>query len=280
VELARGIAPPGRVLIIADDLGIFAGEEVVEPVFGLPAKWIPEAQRTEAEALGATVVDRASVVTTHLAEVARDHAADLICRQDVKNLLDLVRESDPAVIDDLGASDVSLPQVQWVLQELLKEQVPIRDVVRILEVIGEKARYAQTGEDLVEAVREVLAPAITERHARNHSLAVIGLDPVLEQELTRAFGADPGSTRLDAAQLQAVVDHMIELVRRAENDGHEPVVLCSPMLRRSLRRLVEGIDGSPPVLSFREVGPQVDVLTVGTVSHPTSLVGTPGGIVQ
>ena len=278
VELARGIAPPGRVLVIADDLSVFAGDEVVEPVFGLPAKWIPDVQRTEAEALGATVVDRSSVVTTHLAELARDHAAELIGRQDVKNLLDLVRESDPAVIDDLGAGDVSLPQVQWVLQELLREQVPIRDVVRILEVIGEKARYAQSGEDLVEAVREVLGAAITERHARDGSLAVIGLDPVLEQELTRAFSND-GTTRLDAQQLQAVVDQIMELTNRAEHDGHDPVVLCSPLLRRSLRRLLEGLEGSPPVLAFREVGPQASVLSVGTVALPAAAQPEPiGGV--
>ena len=107
VELAVGSAPPGKVLVIADDLGPYAGEVVNEPVFGLPAKWVPEVQSTQAEALGATVVDRASVMTTHLAEVARTHAADLIGRQDVSGLLDLGRESDPAVVEDLGTSDVA-----------------------------------------------------------------------------------------------------------------------------------------------------------------------------
>ena len=272
VELATGIAPPGKVLVIADDLTPFAGEVVNEPVFGLPAKWVPEVQTLQAETLGATVVDRASVVTTHLAEVARTNAAELIGRQDVSGLLDLVRESSPAVVDDLGTSDVALPQVQWVLQELLREQVPIRDMVRILEVIGERARLV-SGEDQVEAVRAVLGPAITERHARNGLLAVITLEPMLERELNAALGAEPGVvTRLDAVSLQTIVQQIQETVVRAESNGHDPVLLCSPVLRRSLVRLLEGVTNPPAVLSFREIGPQVEIETVGTISIPSPTV--------
>ena len=270
VELARGIAPPERMLVIADDLDLFPGEVVNEPVFGLPAKWVPEAQATHAETLGATVVDRASVMTTHLAEVARTHAAELIGRQDVKGLLDLVRESDPAVVDDLGTNDVSLPQVQWVLQELLREQVPIRDMVRILEVIGERARHVQSSEDLVEAVREVLAPAITERHSRGGELSVITLDPILERDLSMALGPEAANSRIDAMGLQTVVSQIQDLTLRAETDGHEPVVVCSPTLRRPLLRLMAGVNGIPPIHSFRELGPQVELVTVGTVADPTA----------
>jgi len=269
VELAVGSAPPGKVLVIADDLGPYAGEVVNEPVFGLPAKWVPELQSTQAEALGATVVDRASVMTTHLAEVARTHAADLIGRQDVSGLLDLVRESDPAVVEDLGTSDVALPQVQWVLQELLREQVPIRDMVRILEVVGERARLVQNGEDLVEAVREVLGPAITEHHARDGELAVITLDPMLERELTAALGAEAGVTSLDAGGMQTIVQNVTDLTVQAESAAHEPVLVVSPSLRRPLVRLLNGVPNVPAVLSFREVGPQVELVTVGTVPIPT-----------
>lgn len=276
VELATGTAPPGKALVIADDLSVFPGEEIMEPVFGLPAKWVAESHRVTAESLGATVVDRSSVVTTHLAEVARQNAADLIGRQDVKNLLDLVRESDPAVIEDLGVSDVALPQVQWVLQELLREQVPIRDMVRILEVIGEKARTAQTSDDLVEAVREVLAPAITESHARGGELPVLSFDPMLERELIAALGAEAAATRLDASHLQAMLDQIRDLTSRAEQNGHQPVLICSPALRRPLSRLLEGHDNAPPVLSFREIGPQVTVATVGTVVDPSTVIEATG----
>lgn len=276
VELASGIAPPGKALVIADDLSIFPGEEVTEPVFGLPSKWIPESQRIQAESLGATVVDRASVVTTHLAEVARTNAADLIGRQDVKNLLDMVRESDPAVVDDLGTGEIALPQVQRVLQQLLREQVPIRDMVRILEVIGEASRHVQNSEDLVEAVREVLAPAITEQHALNGRLPVLSIEPMLERELVAALGTEAASTRLDALQLQAILDQIRDLTLRAESDGHQPVLVCSPPLRRPLLRLLEGYDNAPPVLSFREIGPQVQISTVGTVVDPTTIIDAGG----
>ena len=269
VELAVGTAPPGKVLVIADDLNPYAGEIINEPVFGLPAKWVPEIQSTQAEALGATVVDRASVMTTHLAEVARTHAADLIGRQDVSGLLDLVRESDPAVVEDLGTSDVALPQVQWVLQELLREQVPIRDMVRILEVVGERARLVQNGEELVEAVREVLGPAITDRHARGGELAVITLDPLLEREMTTALGAEAGASSLDATGMQAIVQNITDLTLQAESAAHEPVLVVSPSLRRPLVRLLGGVPNVPAVLSFREIGPQVELVTVGTVSIPT-----------
>ncbi len=269
VELAVGTAPPGKVLVIADDLDLYAGEIINEPVFGLPAKWVPEVQAAQAEALGATVVDRASVMTTHLAEVARTNAADLIGRQDVSGLLDLVRESDPAVVEDLGTSDVALPQVQWVLQELLREQVPIRDMVRILEVVGERARLVPNGEELVEAVREVLGPAITDRHARGGQLAVITLDPLLEREMNTALGAEAGATSLDATGMQAIVGEITDLTLKAETAGHEPVLVVSPTLRRPLVRLLTGVPNVPAVLSFREIGPQVELVTVGTVSIPS-----------
>lgn len=267
VELARGSAPRGRVLLIADDLSVYPGEQTVEPVFGLPAKWVPESMRAECEATGATVVDRSAVVTTHLAEVARQHAAELMSRQDVKNLLDLVRETDPAVVDDLAATEVALPQIQWLLQELLREQVPIRDLVRILEVVGEQARRVGPGEALVEAVRETLGPAITDRYTADGSLSIISMDPILEQQLAAAFG-DTGITSLDALDLKAVVDNVMQIVTRAENSGHEPVVVTAPGLRRSIKSMLEHIEGAPPVMSFREIGSHAVIVTVGTVALP------------
>ena len=183
VEVATGHAPNGRFLVIADDLTVFPGPEVFEPVFGLPAKWIGPEHKASAEAMGATVVDRASVVTTHLAEIAREHAPQLLSRQDVKALVDLVREHDSAVVDDLAASGVSLAETQQVLHHLLSEQVPIRDLTRILEVISERARVTRDTELVVEAVRQSLGPTICAARAQNGHLAVITLDPMIEQGL-------------------------------------------------------------------------------------------------
>ena len=116
----------------------------------------------------------------------------------------------------------------------------------------------------------MLGPAITERHARNGSLAVVTLDPMLERELHAALGADSGVvTSLDALALQAVVEQIQETILRAEQVGHDAVVVCSPALRRPLVRLLEGVPNAPAVLSFREIGPQVALETVGTISIPS-----------
>src|SRR4051812_7201195 len=133
VEMGRGEAPPGTVLAIADDLSHLPGTPTTEPVFGLAARWVPIELRQQAELMGATVVDRSSVVTTHLAEVVRQHAGRLLGRQDVKALVDMVKASDPAVVDELQANNLSLSEIQRVLQLLLDESVAIRDLVRIFE---------------------------------------------------------------------------------------------------------------------------------------------------
>jgi len=121
--------------------------------------------RAQAELTGATVIDRSSVITTHLAEIARTHAAELLSRQDVRSLLDTVRGTDPVVAEELTASGLSLGEVQRVLQELLEEQVSIRDLVRICEVLSERARVTRDTEALVDACRVALGPAISSSHA-------------------------------------------------------------------------------------------------------------------
>ncbi|MGE0881730.1 MAG: flagellar biosynthesis protein FlhA, partial [Acidimicrobiia bacterium] len=161
VEVGRGMAPPGKVLVISDELDHFPGDYVKEPVFGLPAKWVPGEFRAQAELMGGTCVDRASMITTHLAEIARRNAGSLLSRQDVKALVDMVKQSDPAVVDELNNAQVSLADVQRTLYELLEERVSIRDLVRILETLGEKGRASRDPEVLVEAVRAALGPAIS-----------------------------------------------------------------------------------------------------------------------
>jgi flagellar biosynthesis protein FlhA len=146
-------------------------------VFGLPAKWVPIEMRRQAEAIGATIVDRSAVVTTHLAEIVRRNAGALLGRQDVKALLDIVRETAPAVIDDLLSLQVSNAEIQRVLQDLLDEGVGIRDLVRILEAIGERARQTRDPEALVNAARGALGPAISSALATAGRLPVITISP-------------------------------------------------------------------------------------------------------
>ncbi len=272
VAVATGSAPAGQVLVITDDLSVLPGTEVAEPVFGLPAKWVPVEHRALAEAMGATVVDRASVITTHLAEIARRHAPELLSRQDVKMLVDLVREHDPAVVDDLNAQGVGMAEVQRVLQQLLAEQVPVRDLSRILEVVSERSRATRDPELIVEAVRLALAASICATRAPGGRLAVVTLDPLVEQTLIGAvMRTEAGSQlALDPDTAQRLATALTRKVREAEEQGIEPVVVCAPGLRVALRSFLARLLPHVPVMSYDELADHVTVDDLGMVSlEPT-----------
>ncbi len=269
VEMGNGTAPAGHVLVIAEELDILPGPATVEPVFGLPAKWLPVESRAVAEAIGATIVDRASVITTHLAETIRRQAAQLLSRQEVKDLIDLVRESDPAVVDELVASDLTVAEVQRVLQDLLTEEVPIRDIVRILDVLGERARVTRDPTELTEAVRVALGPSISAGNAdANGLMYTITIDPVLEQGLLTALQPGPQGMDfvLDAALLHQLAMAIRAQVFSAEQHGHSPVIICARALRRPLRKLLSLTDVKAPVLSPEELGPQIHIENAGVVN--------------
>jgi len=275
VEVATGQAPNGRLLVIADDLTVYPGLEVFEPVFGLPAKWIGAEHRASAEAMGATVVDRASVVTTHLAEIAREHAPELLSRQDVKALIDLVREHDSAVVEDLAACGVSLAETQQVLHQLLAEQVPIRDLTRILEVISERARVTRDTELVVEAVRQALGPTICAARARNGHLSVITLAPLVEQGLLGMLqrGEAGSYLALDPETAGRIGSALVAQLRTAEQAGHEPVLVCAPSLRPALRNFAARLIPHLPVLSYDELADHLTIDDLGAVAlEPSSHV--------
>jgi flagellar biosynthesis protein FlhA len=268
VEVGRGIAPAGSVLVIADDLTPYPGEEVREAVFGLPAKWVPSTVRAQAELYGATVVDRSAVITTHLAEIVRTSASSLLSRQDVKRLVELVKETDPAAIDDLTAAQVSVGEIQRVLQDLLDERIPIRDLVRIFEAIGERARHTHAPEALVEAARAALGPAISAVFASNNRLPVLTLDPLVERELNEALRIGDGGSylQLDPAFALALTEGVVQAVTRAENLNRQPVLVCSNVIRPALHKLLAAFPSCPPVLSINEIGPQLQIETLGAVN--------------
>jgi len=268
VTVAEGAAPAGKVLVIDDDLGRWPGEEVQEPVFGLAAKWIPESFKETIEAAGATVVDRSAVITTHLGEILASRAADLFDRQQVNDLIDIIKETQPAIVEDLAAADVPMPTVQWILRDLLRAEIPIRDAGRILEVIAAAYPSAQQPDDVVEQVRLALGPAISEKAMIDGELHVITMSAQLEHELLAALEGTNGSAVLDAEGLQAVVADIVDKSQRSENNGVTPVLLCSPHLRRAVSALMERITAAPSVMSFKEVGSHVTLVTVGTVQIP------------
>ncbi len=268
VEVARGEAPPGTVLAIGEYLSTLPGTPVKEPVFGLDAKWIPAELRAQAEISGFTVVDRASVLTTHLADVVRQHAGQLLGREDVKILTDVVKRNHPVVVDELTPAQLSLGEVQRVLQGLLDEHVAIRDLVRIFEALSLRARETKDPEHLIEVARGALGPAIMQPYVTDGALNVISFEPQLEQRMLEALRpTDEGSVvAFDMETGQVVLTELARLMTEAENRNVTPVVVCAPQLRAAVRRMVQPSLGRMPVLSYRELAGSAQVRSVGVVT--------------
>ncbi|MEU8815824.1 flagellar biosynthesis protein FlhA [Actinoplanes sp. NPDC048796] len=269
VDAGTGEAPPGTVLAIGDGLQGLPGRAGVEPVFGLPGKWVPSELHYQAELSGATVVDRASVIITHLAEVVRSNASRLLGREDVRALTEMVKRTHPVVVEELTPSILSLGQIQKVLQALLDEGVPIRDLVRIFEALSLRAKHTVDPDSLVEAARGALGPAIAAQYATGGRLTVITLDPMLEQQLLESLR--PSETgafmAIDGMRAEAIVTEAARLAETAEQQGLAPVLACSPQLRLPLMRLLRAGSRRVQVLSYGEIsGSTAQIETIGVVN--------------
>jgi flagellar biosynthesis protein FlhA len=273
IEVARGEAPPGTVLAIGDFLGSLPGQQTQEPVFGLEAKWIPAELRSQAELSGATVVDRASVITTHLAEIITQHAGRLLGREDVRMLTDVVKRTHPVVVDELTPTQLSLGEIQRVLQELLDESVSIRDLVRIFEALSLRATRTKELDALVEAARQALGPAIAAPYVVDKTLHVITLEPQLEQSILESLR--PGDLgqgiALDPETSQALLRSLAQLAQDIENRNIRPVLVCAPQVRAALRRLVQPIVPRLSVLSYQELTGADQIRSEGVVTADAPL---------
>ncbi|MBZ5735199.1 flagellar biosynthesis protein FlhA [Nocardioides sp. TRM66260-LWL] len=271
IEVARGEAPPGTVLAIGDYLGSLPGEPTVEPVFGLQAKWIPAELRHQAELSGATVVDRSAVITTHLAEVVTRHASRLLGREDVRLLTDVVKRTHPNVVEELTPAQLSLGEVQRVLQQLLEEEISIRNLVRIYEALSLRAAATKDLDALVEAARVALGPAVVAPHVVDGVVHVISFEPSFEQRMLESMrpGEQGSVIVLDPVSLQAVIGGLAQLLVDAENRNLRPVLVCAPQLRAAVRRLVRPAIERLHVLSYTELSGltgTVQVRSAGVVS--------------
>ncbi|GAB2629519.1 flagellar biosynthesis protein FlhA [Paractinoplanes abujensis] len=268
-DAGTGEAPPGTVLAIGDGLQGLPGKAGVEPVFGLPGKWVPSELHYQAELSGATVVDRASVIITHLAEVVRTNASRLLGREDVRALTETVKRTHPVVVEELTPAVLSLGQIQKVLQGLLDEGVPIRDLVRIFEALSLRAKVSVDQDSLVEAARAALGPAIAAQYTTAGRLTVITLDPMLEQQLLESLR--PSETgafmAIDGMRAEAIVSEAARLTETAEQQGLAPVLACSPQLRLPLMRLLRAGSRRVQVLSYGEIsGSTAQIETIGVVN--------------
>jgi flagellar biosynthesis protein FlhA len=268
IEAGRGQAPSGRVLALGDMLDALPGTPTVEPVFGLGAKWIPSEMRHSAELSGATVIDRVSVLITHLSSIVTSNAARLLTREDVRQLTEGVKQVNPSAVDELIPNLLTLAEVQRVLQGMLAEQVAINDLPRILEALALRAKVSNDPEGLVEAARASLGPAIVAPHLDGGTLRVIMIDPGLEQGMLEGLRPSESGTQivLDPTRLEAVLNSLRQTAANLDEAGVSAVLVCAPALRPAVRRLVAGQLNGLAVLSYQEVtAVQSAIETVGVV---------------
>ncbi|GAP07908.1 MAG TPA: flagellar biosynthesis protein FlhA [Anaerolinea thermolimosa] len=244
------------------------GIPTTEPAFGLPAVWILEADQSQAELRGYTVVNPLSVLSTHLTEVVRGHAPDLLTRQMVQEMLNQLRQKSPASVEGVVPELLGLGEVQAVLRHLLRERVPIRDLSGILEVLANHAQVTRDPSILAEAVRQTMANTISSQY-RDHdgTLHVFTLSPVLEQTLRSALVASEGgpALQMDASLAQRLLNKIGEQMEAMAGQGYLPILLCPRELRLALRRLVEQALPNLVVLAFSEVSAGTRVRAHGLV---------------
>ncbi|MCF6508640.1 flagellar biosynthesis protein FlhA [Blastococcus sp. MG754426] len=274
VPVAKGSSPVGTVLAIGDALDGLPGKPTHEPVFGLAAKWVPAELQRAAEMAGATVVDRSSVITTHLAEVVRQNAADLLGREDVRLLVEMVRRTHPVVVEELTPALLTLGEVQRVLHALLTEGVSIRDLVRIFEALSVRAKHSTDLDGLVEAARTALGSAISQPYVTpDERLHVFTLEPGFEQRLLESVRqTELGAVlALDAGAVDALVHGCSGMLEDAERQGLSPVLVCSPQVRAALARLMRQILPRLPVISYAEVSRTAQIESLGVVSGAVAI---------
>ncbi|UPK46238.1 MULTISPECIES: flagellar biosynthesis protein FlhA [Paenibacillus] len=245
------------------------GIETTEPAFGLPALWIDEVTKDRAELAGYTVVDPPSVVATHLTELIKKHAHELLGRQETKALVDNLRENYAALVDELIPSVLSIGDIQKVLAKLLREKVSIRDMVTIFETLADYGTYTKDPDVLTEYVRQSLSRQITQQFSqKGETLRVITVGPGLEKKIAESVQqSDQGSyLALDPASTQSVYQKLTEQVNRLIQSGQQPVVLTSPTIRMYLRQVIERTMQDIPVLSYSELEPNVEIQSVGVVN--------------
>lgn len=270
VEIARGSLQPGHYLAMDPGTaeGDVPGTETIEPAFGLPARWIVPGQKERAELLGYTVVDAESVLATHLTELVKRFAPDLLSRQDTQNLLENLRTEYPALVEDLVPSTLTVGEVQEVLQNLLAERISIRDLVSICETLATQGRVSRDIDLLTEFTRAALARQISRQYADDSgTIRVITVGPRTEDEIAGSIQqSERGSmVAMPPWQLQRLLGVVGTEVERVASSGRDPIILCSSRIRLALRRLLERRLPNVVVLSFAEVTAQTSVESVGTI---------------
>ncbi|HEX8911959.1 MAG TPA: flagellar biosynthesis protein FlhA [Humisphaera sp.] len=269
--VARGITYPEQFL--AMDSGAASGEipggsPTVEPAFGLPAYWITESERAHAELLNYTVVEATAVLATHLTEIIKQHAHELLTRQEVKNLLDNLKQRVPALVEEVVPTQVKPGELQKVMQLLLRERVPVRDLETILETLGDYSARTKDLEVLTEYVRSALARTICKQYVDDADrLWCVTVDPTLEELINGHLDrSERGTTNtMPPHTASQVVKRVADKVAELQQAGRNAVILCSPQIRSALRRMIEASMPGVAVLAYNEVVTGIQIEAVAMV---------------
>ncbi|HHY52115.1 MAG TPA: flagellar biosynthesis protein FlhA [Clostridiales bacterium] len=269
-EVARGEVLVDYYLALdpGNTMGEIEGIDTVEPAYGIPSKWITEDLRETAEVYGYTVIDPLSVIVTHMSEVIRSHAHELLTRQDVNTLLENTAKRDKNIVSDVVPGIVSVADVQKVLQNLLREGVPIKDMETILETLGDYGVTTKDTDMLTEYVRQRLRRTITRQYAQGNALKVITVDQDVEQAILNSIKKGEHGTymALEPEKVQHIVSSILDDINSLKDIVSTPIVLTSPVVRVYLKKMLDQFAPNITVLSFSEVDPGVQIQALANVT--------------
>lgn len=268
--IAQGQLMPGHWLAMnaTNSKTTLKGIPTMEPVFQLPATWVTDVERKSAEVAGYTVVDAVSVMVTHLSETVRRHCHEILTRQDVQALLDNLKQTNPAVVNELIPAQLTVGQVQRILQNLLAEGIAIRNLAGILEKVSDYASITKNPDELSEFARRALGPQITKPYQTdNGGLRAITIDPRLEQQLAQGVRQSASEVALiiEPRIARHVMETLSKTIQQMLTAGHPPVVLCAPQLRLAFRRFFENTFSDLAVLSYSEIPARVQVQNAAVI---------------
>ena len=271
--IARGEVMPGHFLAMntANSKTVVPGIPTTEPVFGLPAIWVKEVERRNAEVAGYTIVDPPSVLVTHLGETIKRSCHQIISRQDVQVLLDNLKQNNPALINELVPGLLNTGQIQRILQNLLGEAVSIRNLVGILEKVADYAGITKNPDELSEQARRTLGPQIIKPYQNDQgAIQTITMDPWLEEEIAKGLRQSPNETLLfmEPKLAQHVTYHLSKAVQPMIAEGRVPVVICSATIRLGLRRFFAANFPEVAFLAYEELPPRVEIQSAGSIPSP------------
>lgn len=270
-EIAAGELYPDHFLAL-DSGGVTAeldGIKAVDPTYGMPGVWVTKGQKDYAESVGYTLVDTVSVLITHLSEIIKSHAHEIISREDVQKLVDNLNKEYPTIVKEVVPGLLSLSGVHEVLKNLLRERVSIRDLATILETIGDHAAVSKQPEILTEYVRQAISRTVCRKYVtKDNKLFVVSINPVFDQRIANSVhrGEAGSFLALDPELAQKFVDKIMTVMRESMSMSYEAVILSSSNTRMHIRKLIENLLPTVPVLSYKEIPFGIQIETVGIIN--------------